>query len=172
MVKISINKDQASDPFYRYKMDEVLLKYEGQGNGQRTVFLNINDIAISISKDPELILSYLITVLGCKCIKNKEDQCVLYGTHVKDVIQNSVYDFISVFVLCVGCKNPETEYFKDDKNNIFMKCKACPHISCLPNQKSTVKGLKQILSNLNAEEKKNKKMLKDVEDNNINNIKQ
>jgi translation initiation factor 5 len=163
MPKINVNKEQINDPNYRYKMSEILLKYEGQGNGQRTILLNINDIAQELNRDSDIITSYLVSILGCKCIINKEGQCVLYGTHGKDVVQNGIYDFISLFVLCQNCKNPETYYIRE-KEDIVMKCNACPELSKIQMNKTTLKISKQIVSKMLEKEKKDKK-LKKKEDN-------
>lgn len=163
MSKINVNCEQKNDPHYRYKMSSVQLKFEGQGNGQRTVFQNINEIAQELNRDPEIIISYLVTVLGCKCITNKEGQYVLYGTHGKDTVQDGVYSFISSFVLCQKCKNPETYYILEGKNDVRMKCNACPEMSNIPDNKTTTKIIKQIGTKLIEAEKKEKERKKKEE---------
>lgn len=162
MSKINVNPEQKNDPNYRYKMSPVQLKFEGQGNGQRTIFQNIIEIANELNRDSDIIISYLITVLGCKCITNKEGHCVLYGTHTNNVIQNGIYDFISLFVLCQKCKNPETYYIAKDlkKGDICMKCNACPEISDIQINKTTMKIIKQIAMKLTEVEKKEKEQKK------------
>jgi translation initiation factor 2 beta subunit (eIF-2beta)/eIF-5 len=161
--KININKEQKNDKNYRYKMSEVILKYEGQGNGQRTIFLNINEISQELSRDNESIILYLVTVLGCKCIENKEKQVVLYGTHTKDSVQNAIYDYISNFVLCQKCKNPETQYVNKGKGEIEMKCNACPEMSQLQLNKTNFKVSKLISLRLDEIEKIEKKKKKQAE---------
>lgn len=158
--KININKEQQQDPNYRYKMSEVLLKYEGQGNGQRTVFLNLNEISQELKRDSESMILFLVTVLGCKCIENKEKQVVLYGTHTKESVQNTIHDYISNFVLCQKCKNPETYFSSKSKGDIEMKCNACPEISQINLNKTNLKIIKLIATKLEEiaklEKKKNK----------------
>ena len=154
MVKINVNKNQITDPSYRYKMSEILLKYEGQGNGQKTLLLNINEIAKELNRDQDIILSYLVAVIGCKCITTKENQIVLCGTHTKDTIQNYIYDFISSFVLCQHCKNPETYYVIEGNVGVCMKCNACPLISQITLNKVNIKIIKQILQNIKKTQKK------------------
>jgi translation initiation factor 5 len=160
MSKINVNKQQIDDPNYRYKMSTVNLKYEGQGNGQRTVFLNINDIATELYRDADIIVSYLTSILGCKCIINKENQYVLYGTHSKEIIQDSIYDFIFFFVLCQKCKNPETFYLTKNKNDICLKCNACSEMSDIILNKTTTKIIKQIATKILEAERKEKERLK------------
>jgi translation initiation factor 2 beta subunit (eIF-2beta)/eIF-5 len=158
--KININKEQKNDPNYRYKMSEVLLKYEGQGNGQRTIFLNVSEISQELSREVETIILYLVTVLGCKCIENKEKQVVLYGTHTKETIQNAIYDYISNFVLCQKCKNPETQFLNKGKCEIEMKCNACPEISQIQLNKVNAKIIKFVSSKMDEIEKMEKKKKK------------
>jgi len=145
--KISVNKEFLLDVNYRYKMSQVLLKYEGNGNGQRTVFLNISDISEEIKRDPETIVSFIVYSLGCKFILSKEKQIILYGTHTKEIIQNTVFDFIDKFVICPNCKNPET-YFTKEKNDIEMNCNSCPKKSKILPNKINDKVAKIIYKNL------------------------
>jgi translation initiation factor 5 len=156
MVKLNVNKEQNNDPSYRYKMSEATLKYEGQGNGQKTIFLNITDIAKELNRDPDLILLYLVSAIGCKCVTTKENQIVLCGTHTKDIIQNYIYNFISSFVLCQHCKNPETYYIMEGNTDVCMKCNACPLISKIQLNKINTKIIKQISLKIMDNEKKKK----------------
>jgi translation initiation factor 2 beta subunit (eIF-2beta)/eIF-5 len=142
--KININYDMKDDPFYRYKMDEVNVKYEGNGNGQRTIFLNVDNISEHILRPPNMIISYLSTVLGCKSLIDKEKRYVLYGTHDREIIQAHIYDFINILILCKSCKNPETIFEKSGKNKICLKCNACPEKSEIILNKITEKILKLV----------------------------
>lgn len=149
--KINIDKDAIGDSNYRYKMSEILLKYEGQGNGQRTIFLNIADISEEIKRDQEIIISFIVYSLGCKFIINKEKQIVLYGTHTKETIQNTIFDFITKFVICPNCKNPETFFTLSKGKNEFdieMNCTACPKKSQILPTKINAKIAKIIYKNL------------------------
>jgi translation initiation factor 2 beta subunit (eIF-2beta)/eIF-5 len=156
MSKINVSREQKNDPFYRYKMSEVIIKAEGGGNGKRTVLTNICTVANELKRDVDQILTYLVTVLGCKSIVNKENYHVLYGDFTKGIIQEAIYDYISLYVLCQKCKNPETVYMIGGKNEVCMKCLACPEISILSVNKNSMKILKQIATKIIEEDKKNK----------------
>ncbi len=157
MSKINVNRDQKNDPFYRYKMSEIITKAEGGGNGKRTVLINIEIIAGELKRDVEQLLTYLVTVLGCKNIVNKENQHILYGDFTKQVIQEAIYDYIALYVLCQKCKNPETLYFIGGKNEVCMKCQACPETLIMPVNKNSMKILKQIATKIIEDEKKKEK---------------
>lgn len=157
---LNINKEQQNDENYRYKMSEVVLKFEGQGNGQRTVFLNIENISRELKRDKDSIICFLVTSLGCKCIENKEKQIVLYGTHIKETVQSAIYDYINNFVLCYTCKNPETD-FVAEKKEIVLKCCACSTISQIRINKNNLKVINGIYTKIREQEKKNKKINKE-----------
>ncbi len=142
MSMINISPNHINDPFYRYKMSKINTKYEGQGNGQRTILLNIQNIANEINRNVLSILIYMTCLFGCKYIYNKENQYVLYGTYQSNIIQKNIYNFIELFVLCYNCKNPETEL----KNGNLI-CKACSAISEIKVNKITEKILKLYLIN-------------------------
>lgn len=52
---INIRRD-VSDPFYRYKMEKIQSKIEGKGNGIKTVVVNLNSIAQSLSRPPAYVI--------------------------------------------------------------------------------------------------------------------
>lgn len=142
--KLNINQEMKNDPFYRYKMTEVEIKHEGQGNGQRTIFVNVDEIANDIERTPSMIVSYLSTVHGCSCKIDKDKRYVFTGTYQKETFQSSIYNFIELFVLCKNCKNPETQFEKKGKHDLCLRCKACPETSDIVVNKNTQKVLRQV----------------------------
>jgi translation initiation factor 5 len=157
---MNVDKQKINDPFYRYKMSPVSLKDEGFGNGLRTVFLNLETIAKEINRDPQMLISYLSIALGCKFIKGKEEakdketiKWILYGKHSKDIIQNLVYDFVNLFVLCTHCRNPETIFITEKKETILL-CSACSKHTNIVLNKLTIKIIK--LAKIFDEQKENK----------------
>lgn len=142
--KININK--SNDPFYRYKMQSIMLKDEGYGNGLRTVILNLDEISNDLCRDPNFIIIYLSSVLGCKYIceqNDKKNKWILCGRYSQEQIQEYIYEFISNFVLCKQCQNPETIYEKV-KNDVYLKCSACSKLSNISLNKHTMKVLKRV----------------------------
>jgi len=51
MATINIRRDVA-DPFYRYKMERLVSKIEGKGNGIKTVVANLTSVAHSLARPP------------------------------------------------------------------------------------------------------------------------
>ena len=112
--------EQNNDPFYRYKMEEVLLCNQGA----EIVFLNINSICTTLHRDPQELLKFLKKYFGSQ-IKYKNEMA--YTTKkdlTQEMLQNAIYTYIQNNVLCEQCHNPETEYVTE-KKKIYRVCKAC-----------------------------------------------
>lgn len=121
---INIRRD-VTDPFYRYKMEPLHSKIEGKGNGIKTVVVNLNSVAQSLSRPPAYVIKYFGFELGAQAnAKPTDDRWIINGAHDARKLQDYLDGFISKFVLCKKCKNPETDVIiKDEK--IILDCKAC-----------------------------------------------
>ncbi|RAK96344.1 translation initiation factor eIF5 [Aspergillus ibericus CBS 121593] len=124
MATVNIRRD-VSDPFYRYKMERLQSKIEGKGNGIKTVVVNLNSVAQSLSRPPAYVIKYFGFELGAQAnAKPTDDRWIINGAHDAPKLQDYLDGFISKFVLCKKCKNPETDVVvKDEK--ISLDCKAC-----------------------------------------------
>ncbi|KAL4878984.1 domain found in IF2B/IF5-domain-containing protein [Aspergillus karnatakaensis] len=121
---INIRRD-VTDPFYRYKMEPLHSKIEGKGNGIKTVVVNLNSVAQSLSRPPAYVIKYFGFELGAQAnAKPTDDRWIINGAHDAKKLQDYLDGFIAKFVLCKKCKNPETDVnIKDEK--IILDCKAC-----------------------------------------------
>ncbi|KAJ5438094.1 eukaryotic translation initiation factor 5 [Penicillium daleae] len=124
MATVNIRRD-VTDPFYRYKMEKIQSKIEGKGNGIKTVIVNLASVAHSLSRPPAYVIKYFGFELGAQAnAKPSDDRWIINGAHDAPKLQDYLDGFISKFVLCKKCKNPETDVnIKDDK--ITLDCKAC-----------------------------------------------
>ncbi|KAJ5815671.1 eukaryotic translation initiation factor 5 [Penicillium riverlandense] len=124
MATINIRRD-VTDPFYRYKMERLQSKIEGKGNGIKTVIVNLNSVAQSLSRPPAYVIKYFGFELGAQAnAKPTDDRWIINGAHDAPKLQDYLDGFIAKYVLCKKCKNPETDVIiKDDK--ITLDCKAC-----------------------------------------------
>ncbi|KAI8373064.1 domain found in IF2B/IF5-domain-containing protein [Radiomyces spectabilis] len=124
MSAINVRRD-VKDSYYRYKMPRLISKVEGKGNGIKTVIPNMTDIARALSRPPSYPTKYFGCELGAqvKC-DDKNERYIVNGEHDAEKLQQILDGFISKFVLCDSCKNPETDIIiKND--DILMDCKAC-----------------------------------------------
>ncbi|MCJ1298999.1 hypothetical protein MMC08_001790 [Hypocenomyce scalaris] len=124
MATLNIRRD-VSDPFYRYKMERLQSKIEGKGNGIKTVIVNLSSVAQSLSRPPSYVIKYFGFELGAQTNTNPaDDRWIINGAHEATKLQDYLDGFISKFVLCKKCKNPETDVVIKD-GRILLDCKAC-----------------------------------------------
>jgi len=124
MATINIRRD-VTDPFYRYKMERIQSKIEGKGNGIKTVIVNLSSVSQSLARPPSYVIKYFGFELGAQTNNNpSDDRWIINGAHEAAKLQDYLDGFISKFVLCKKCKNPETDvHIKDER--IMLDCKAC-----------------------------------------------
>jgi translation initiation factor 5 len=128
MATINIRRDVA-DSFYRYKMERLQSKIEGKGNGIKTVIVNLSSVAQSLARPPSHVIKYFGFELGAQTNTSpNDDRWIINGAHDASKLQDYLDGFITKFVLCKECKNPETEVHIKD-GNITLDCKACGKIS-------------------------------------------
>ncbi|ELR06887.1 hypothetical protein VC83_05892 [Pseudogymnoascus destructans] len=124
MATVNIRRD-VSDPFYRYKMEKIQSKIEGKGNGIKTVIVNLSSVAQSLARPGAYVIKYFGFELGAQTNSNPaDDRWIINGAHEAGKLQDYLDGFISKFVLCKKCKNPETVVVLKD-GNIVLDCKAC-----------------------------------------------
>ncbi|KAM0284439.1 hypothetical protein ACHAQH_002015 [Verticillium albo-atrum] len=124
MALVNVRRDVA-DQFYRYKMERLQTKIEGKGNGIKTVIVNLTSVAQSLARPGAYLIKYFGFELGAQTnIDPADDRWIINGAHDGPKLQDHLDGFISKFVLCKKCKNPETDVIiKDD--HIILDCKAC-----------------------------------------------
>jgi translation initiation factor 5 len=124
MATVNVRRD-VTDPFYRYKMEKLITKIEGKGNGIKTVVVNLSSVAQSLARPPSYLIKYFGFELGAQTnIDPADDRWIINGAHEASKLQDHLDGFIQKFVLCKKCKNPETDvHIKDGR--ITLDCKAC-----------------------------------------------
>ena len=106
-------------------MERLLSKIEGKGNGIKTVVVNLSSVANSLARPPSYVIKYFGFELGAQTNTNPtDDRWIINGAHEAGKLQDYLDGFITKFVLCKKCKNPETDInIKDGR--ILLDCKAC-----------------------------------------------
>lgn len=124
MSLINIRRD-VTDAFYRYKMERLVTKIEGKGNGIKTVIVNLSSVAQSLARPGSYVIKYFGFELGAQTnIDPPDDRWIINGAHDAAKLQDHLDGFINKFVLCKKCKNPETDVVIKD-GRILLDCKAC-----------------------------------------------
>lgn len=125
MATINVRRD-VQDSFYRYKMPKLVARVEGKGNGIKTLVVNVSDVARSLARPPSYPTKYFGCELGAqvKC-EDSTDRYIVNGAHEPGKLQDLLDGFITKFVLCNECQNPET-IIKITSDQVVLKdCKAC-----------------------------------------------
>ncbi|ORY36883.1 hypothetical protein BCR33DRAFT_683299, partial [Rhizoclosmatium globosum] len=122
---INVRSD-VTDKFYRYKMPKIVSKIEGKGNGIKTVIPNMADVSKALSRPPAYATKYFGIELGAQTkVEEKLDRYIINGAHDAEKLQQVLDGFITKFVLCGSCKNPETDLIIQKDDNITKNCNAC-----------------------------------------------
>jgi translation initiation factor 5 len=116
--KINIRgKEENKDPFYRYKMEQMILIREKNG----TCIKNFINISKDLDRDPKIIISYFKKKLGTNIIFNsKTGEAKISKELNLNTLEEILFAFIDKNILCITCNNPETKI--EDKKMI---CKSC-----------------------------------------------
>ncbi|KAM9903821.1 hypothetical protein OXX79_003109 [Metschnikowia pulcherrima] len=126
---INICRDN-TDPFYRYKMPPIQAKVEGRGNGIKTAIPNLSEVARALGRPAPYLVKFFGYELGAQTtFKEDDDRYLVNGSHQQSELQDSLDGFITKFVLCGACKNPETQIQIKGKGNLQKDCKACGRIT-------------------------------------------
>ena len=106
-------------------MERLQSKIEGKGNGIKTVIPNLTSVSQSLARPPAYVIKYFGFELGAQTNTNPtDDRWIINGAHEANKLQDYLDGFISKFVLCKKCQNPETDVSVKD-GRIFLDCKAC-----------------------------------------------
>jgi translation initiation factor 5 len=108
------------DPFYRYKMDSVIVKIQ-KG---LTHVPNIDVICKDLDRDPKTIADFLKKKFGTS-VTYKNSELIIPKILSQTDLQEAIYEFIDKFVMCVKCNNPETVLSPEKKNSVNLSCKSC-----------------------------------------------
>lgn len=118
-----------SDIHYRYKMPSIVAKIEGRGNGIKTRFINLSEVAKSLHPHGEVYRNYIIKFFGFElgAMVNTRD-LVINGKYDSSDLQDLLDKYVDKYVLCAKCQNPETLLFIK-KETVKRRCKACGHVT-------------------------------------------
>lgn len=126
MGSLNVNR-KVTDLYYRYKMPRICAKVEGKGNGIKTVIVNMSDVAKALNRPATYPTKYFGCELGAQIqFDYKNERFIVNGAHEANKLQDLLDGFISKYVLCPECDNPETDLLINaKKETISQTCKAC-----------------------------------------------
>lgn len=119
-----LNIDGSDDPFYRYTMPDMDIKYEGRGANEKTVIYNINEIAHALNRHPSEITKMFSHRLCTRSSYNEDEaRTIVKGNHSHADVLRTLREYISTHIECGMCGSPETKY--KVKKELYMRCLAC-----------------------------------------------
>ncbi len=106
-------------------MPALSLRFEGRGNGQKTIILNLKDVSDALDRPQEALIRYFSIELNAQCKKESDSTRVcINGTFTAEQLLGPQNTFIDTFVLCPKCQLPET-MLTIRKDVLRHKCKSC-----------------------------------------------
>ena len=120
--KINIIREQ-SDSFYRYKFNKVSTNIVKK----TTILNNIPTIAKQLYIDTSFIFLYIANMLSTAVVI-KDNKYILKGKYNNKIIQDLLFKFVEIFVLCPRCNDASTSLFtinKHKKDKLYIRCKSC-----------------------------------------------
>jgi translation initiation factor 2 subunit 2 len=98
-------------------------KVKGHIEGNKTILINLKQIASTLGREPTHLLKYLLKELATP--GKFVDQRVVLGSKIPaSQINKKIKKYISEFVLCPDCGKPDTQLV-EEKGVIYLKCLAC-----------------------------------------------
>lgn len=129
MSKVNIPRNQ-EDPFYRYTRPVIKISY----TKKNIIIENMYAAVKAINRDIVEVSTYMRPFVGRQVII--EDNIATIPNfdgkplEIKD-IDDILEKFISEFVICKKCGNPETIYVHE-KKSVSISCSACGYLSLAP----------------------------------------
>jgi len=98
-------------------------KIEGHLEGNKTILINIPQIASYLRRDINHLLKFLLKELASSG-KMQGSQLILQTKISSAKINDKIKEYTDEFVICRECRKPDTE-LKKDKDFLFIHCLAC-----------------------------------------------
>jgi translation initiation factor 2 subunit 2 len=101
--------------------------------GAKTIFVNFNEVAGSLRRDPKHMLKFFVKELATSS-EELERKMVFQGRFPGPLMNRKLELYVKNYVMCPNCCKPDTKLLKVDRIDM-LKCEACGH-------KQAVKRLK------------------------------
>ena|SRR3989338_10880678 len=98
-------------------------KVRGHIQGNKTVIINFNEVASTLSREPNHVLKYILKELATPG-ELKTNMLILGRKIPASSINDKISQYVKEFVLCKECGKADTKIIKDGRFD-FVKCAAC-----------------------------------------------
>lgn len=119
LVKAEKELPEKTAGYERFKVDKI----KGHLEGNKTILVNLRQIAKQLNRPLEHLLKYLLRELASpgKVVGER----VILGTKVPaSLINSKIKKYLSEFVVCAECGKPDTNLTEIERIT-YLKCQAC-----------------------------------------------
>jgi translation initiation factor 2 subunit 2 len=101
----------------------VIPKSEVLIQGARTIFINFNEVAGALRRDPKHLLKFILKELATS-YEEKDKKVIFQGRFPGALMDRKIEIYVKNYVLCPNCCKPDTKIIRIDRLD-FLKCEAC-----------------------------------------------
>jgi translation initiation factor 2 subunit 2 len=105
--------------YERFKLDKI----KGHLEGNKTILINLKQIAKHMNRKLEHLLKYLLRELATPG-KVVRDRVILGSKFSASLINKKIKKYMSEFVICSECGKPDTELIEAESVT-YLKCLVC-----------------------------------------------
>ncbi len=102
----------------------VIEKVKGHIEGNKTILINIKNIAKALEREESHLLKYLLRELATPG-KVVRDRVILGSKVAASIINKKIKKYASEFVYCSECGKPDTKLTEEKGGIAYLKCLAC-----------------------------------------------
>lgn len=107
----------------KFRIPPPVVQREGS---KKTMFANVQEIALVLQRSPEHLIQYLFAELGTTGSIDGEKRLILKGKFQPKQMESVLRRYIIEYVTCKTCKSMNTELKRESANRLhFLSCKAC-----------------------------------------------
>lgn len=105
--------------YERFKVDKI----KGHIEGNKTILVNLKQIAKQLNRKLEHLLKYLLRELATPG-KVAGDRIILGSKFPASLINKKIKKYVSEFIICSECGKPDTELMEAE-GITYLKCLVC-----------------------------------------------
>lgn len=96
---------------------------EVEAAGNKTMLMNLNEVAEKVNRDPKHLLKFLSKELATSGAQ-VSGRAIFQGRFPKNTIHRLINIYVGKYVICPICKTPDTTIVKEGPFH-FLVCEAC-----------------------------------------------
>ncbi|CAH2054564.1 unnamed protein product [Thlaspi arvense] len=91
---------------------------------KKTVFVNFMDLCKTMHRQPDHVMSYLLSELGTCGSLDGQQRLVVKARFAPKIFEGILRRYVNEYVICLGCKSPDTLLSKENRL-FFLRCEKC-----------------------------------------------